>query len=348
MGTDPAAAIRARIRAEGPITFATFMELALYGAGGFYAEPPVGAGGDFVTSPHVHPGFGIFVARALTALADALGPPDPLRLTEVGGGDGTLARQIVGELDTSYTVVEVSAGARAALRGIEGIATAERLAGPVDLVVAHELLDNLPFRLVRDGREVLVDLNGDTLVETRVPIDDELAGLLANGTDGDVVVPVGIAGFIDELAGALTRGYALLIDYGDESRSGTPHGYREHRVVDDLLVTPGTVDITAGVDFGWVARHAEDRGLHAFPVVRQTDALLALGFEQWSRGELERQQDQLAGGLGLEAVRTWSARSRASMLVDPDALGRLRWLVLATPELPAPAWLRSARDRRTD
>jgi SAM-dependent MidA family methyltransferase len=118
--------------------------------------------------------------------------------------------------------------------------------------------------------------------------------------------------------------------------------------VEDLLAAPGAADITAGVDLGWVARHAEQRGLHAFPAVRQSDALLALGFEPWLREELARQQEQLAGGRGLEAVRTWSGRSRASLLVDPGALGRMRWLLLATPELPEPAWLRRAQDRKTD
>ncbi len=349
VGTDPAAAIRAHIRAEGPITFATFMELALYEPGGFYDDPPVGAGGDFVTSPHVHPVFGTFLARALAELADALGSPNPLHITEVGAGDGTLARQILDELDFSYTAVEVSAGARTALREIEGIEVAEHLTAPVDVLVAHELLDNLPFRLVREGREVLVGLDGDTLVEHRVALDDEFAGLLAGlDTTAELVVPVGILGFVDELAEALARGYALLIDYGDESGAGEPHGYREHRIVEDLLAAPGATDITAGVDLGWVARRAEDRGLQAFPAVRQTDALLALGFEPWLRGELSRQQEQLAAGRGLEAVRTWSARSRASLLVDPGALGRMRWMLLATPELPEPEWLRRAQDRKTD
>jgi SAM-dependent MidA family methyltransferase len=349
VGTDPAVAIRERIRAEGPITFATFMELALYEPGGFYDDPPVGAGGDFVTSPHVHPAFGTFLARALAELADALGAPDPLHITEVGAGDGTLARQVLAEVDAAYTAVDISVGARTALREIEGIEVAEHLTAPVDVVLAHELLDNLPFRLVRDGREVLIGVDDDTLVEHRVALDDELADLLAGiDTTGDLVAPVGILSFIDELAAALTRGYALLIDYGDESGAGLPHGYREHRVVENLLAAPGTSDITAGVDLGWVARHAEHRGLHAFPAVRQTDALLALGYEPWLRDELARQQEQLAGGRGLDAVRTWSGRSRASLLVDPGALGRMRWLLLATPGLPQPDWLRRAQGRKAD
>ena len=125
----------------------------------------MGAHGDFVTSPHVHPAFGMFVARALEPLAVALGSPTPLRVGEVGAGDGTLARQILDVLDAAYTAIEISAGARGALGDIDGLSVAERLAAPVDLVLAHELLDNLPFRVVEDGREVAIDLEGDVLVE---------------------------------------------------------------------------------------------------------------------------------------------------------------------------------------
>jgi NADH dehydrogenase [ubiquinone] 1 alpha subcomplex assembly factor 7 len=347
VSTDPSEAIRQRIRTDGPITFATYMELALYGPGGYYEEPPVGADGDFVTSPHVHPAFGLFVARALKTLADDLGSPEPLRVTEVGAGDGTLASQIVRELDAAYTAVEISAGARRALAKIDGLAVRERLAAPVDLVLAHELLDNLPFRSIRGGHELVIDLDGDALIEMPAPIDDELAAVLHGiDTTDDLVAPIGALAFVDELAGVLTRGYALLIDYGDEAGAGgEPHGYRGHRIVGDVLSAPGTTDITSGVDFGWVARHAKRRGLQAFPSVLQRDALLALGFEPWYREELARQQELLTSGQSLEAVRTWSARSRAMMLVDPGALGRMRWLLLATPGLPEPDWLREARPK---
>jgi SAM-dependent MidA family methyltransferase len=148
---------------------------------------------------------------------------------------------------------------------------------------------------------------------------------------------------------ALETGYALLIDYGaDDGGSGPLHGYQQHHVVDDVLADPGSTDITAGVDFGWIASHAEHVGLRAFDSVSQRDALLSLGFEPWYRNELDVQQRQLAGDEGLEAVRTWSGRSRSAMLVDSSALGRLRWLVLATPDLAAPPWLLAAQGRRTD
>ena len=56
----------------------------------------------------------------------------------------------------------------------------------------------------------------------------------------------------------------------------------------------------------------------------------------------ERQAALQRGGQGAEATRIWQARSRASLLVDPDHLGSLWWLVLGTRGLGAPPWLAEA------
>ena len=349
MQTAAADAIRARIRDQGPIGFDVFMDLALYGPGGFYERPPVGADGDFVTSPHVHPIFGAFVARALEPLREALAPDGDLRLTEVGAGDGTLARQVLEAMPAvAYSAVEVSPGARTALDAIDEIGVAGELRPPVDVVLAHELLDNLPFRLVRDGAEVTVDTEEAGFVEGRRPLDDELRRVIAiRSTDGDLVVPTGALAFIDRVAAVLERGYVLLIDYGGDA-AGPVHGYARHQPIEDVLTTPGAVDVTAGVDFGWIAERARARDLQAFPLADQYDVLLALGFESWLRDERTTQQEQLASGAGIDAVRPWSMRSRATLLVDPGGLGRMRWLLLATEGLPAPPWLGDRADRTTD
>ena len=42
MSEQVAKAIRGAIRDRGPITFAEFMQHALYGPGGYYEDPPVG------------------------------------------------------------------------------------------------------------------------------------------------------------------------------------------------------------------------------------------------------------------------------------------------------------------
>ncbi|MDP9119472.1 MAG: SAM-dependent methyltransferase, partial [Actinomycetota bacterium] len=165
-------AVAGAIRDHGPISFAEYMELALYGPGGFFEHPPVGPDGHFVTSPHVHPVFAELLGRAIVDLHARLGDPRPFQLTEVGAGDGTLARQLIEhlrELDVAYTAVETSPGARRGLDAIGGIRVAERLEGSPQLVLANELMDNLPFRRLRGTasgtKEVMVGLDDDRLVE---------------------------------------------------------------------------------------------------------------------------------------------------------------------------------------
>ena len=343
---DARQAIAEAIRADGPIRFDRFMDLALYGPGGFYVRPPVGAEGGFVTSPHIHPVFGELLARAIGDLHERLGSPRPLEVTEVGAGDGTLARQLLQRLrtrDVTYRVVERSPGARATLAQLDGILVDERIAERQHVILAHELLDNLPFRWFRGTnggpREVHVDLEGDRFVERL--LDPEPDGPTALPTGEESVIPAGAFAFVDEVAARLDHpGYALLIDYGGVGEPGGPvHGYAAHRVVGELLDRPGGTDITIGVDFELMQGRAEAAGLIAFPSVTQRYALTSLGFDRWMREELRRQAELLDRGQGLDAVRSWSGRSRATLLVDPTALGRHRWLLLATPGADAPAWV---------
>lgn len=360
MSEEAAARVREAILDHGPITFAEFMEHALYGPGGFYETPPVGAEGHFVTSPHVHPVFADLVRFALLEAWGVLGRPDPFPVVELGAGDGTLARELLfgfaaAGVPVAYTAVEISAGARDRLRElpVRALESLDALE-PLDLavVLANELLDNLPFRRVR-RRDALVEVRvgtrADRLVEVEAPCDAELSALAPALEPGEeATVPVGALALVDALGRALGRGYVLLVDYGSAGgTAGEVHGYRAHGVLEDVLEDPGGADVTAGVDLAWVARRAEEAGLVNLGIVRQWRALLALGYGRWASGELERQTSLLSERRGLEAVRAWEGRSRASLLVDPAALGRLRWLLLATPGLPPPAWLAAALEAET-
>ncbi|MGZ4109379.1 MAG: SAM-dependent methyltransferase [Actinomycetota bacterium] len=340
-----------RIRESGPIGFDAFMELALYDEDGYYARPPIGISGDFVTSPHVHWWFAYGLTLALAQLHDALGAPRPIRLVELGAGDGTLARQVLEVLAEAgpieYTAVERSAAGREALSRL-GARTLPSFdaAGPVDdaLVFANELLDNLPFRRIRrrpDGAlvDVRVGVDGDRLVEVEEPTDTGV-GVAGLAVGSETIVPRGALALVDALADRMRHAYALVIDYSAE-RGREVHGYRDRRVIADVLDDPGTTDITAGVDFDLVEEHARERGLEVLGRVTQRDVLLALGFAAWA----ERERDDRSTAGDSSAARSWAARSRASLLIDEHGLGAHRWLLLATPGLGAPAWLDEAKER---
>src|SRR5262245_17323423 len=86
-----------RIRAAGPLTFAEYMDLALYHPRfGYYTSgvPKVGWTGDFFTSAHLHPLFGACIARQLFQMWMALQRPQPFLVVEQGAAQGVLARHI--------------------------------------------------------------------------------------------------------------------------------------------------------------------------------------------------------------------------------------------------------------
>jgi SAM-dependent MidA family methyltransferase len=348
--------VRAAIADRGPIGFDEYMDIALYGPGGFFEAPPVGPRGHFMTSPHVHPF--VFAHCVRDALLDAwfaLGEPDPFPIVELGAGDGTLAGALLpafGELpapEPAYVGIEISEGARAALTA-SGYATASTI-GELEpfegVAFANELLDNLPFLVARgrpDGPvEVRVGVAGASLVEIEVPWtrDLEPPALVPGET---TAVPVGAFAMLQVLARVLRRGYVLAIDYGTPGgAAGGVRGFREHRLVADVLSDPGGTDVTAGVDLSMVAANARSVGFRVFEPVKQATALAALGHERWERTMREMQSMLQERGRNSEAVRVWEARSRASLLADPSGFGRFWWLVFATDGLPQPAWLGRAR-----
>ena len=344
-----------RIHERGPLTFAEFMEAALYDPhDGFFARPPVGENGHFVTSPHVSRAFGDLLARQLAQVWDHLGRPSPFTVAEVGAGDGTLARQIreavesVPDLAGSlrYVAVERSPGAMRALQdaGVEAV-SGLRDAGPLDCVVANELLDNLPFHRLRErgGRvvEIGVGAADGRLVEVeREPTPgtvEALAGPLATGEER----PVSLAAraFVRAVAQVLRRGYVFLFDYGfsGAAPADAVHAYRDHRVLGEVLEDPGSRDVTAAVDLRAIADEAGGAGLTVWGPVSQREALLGLGLRSWIHGLRTRMTEAQISGRWRDAARLYAERSRASILIDPQKLGGLQLLVFGTPGLPAPA-----------
>ena len=95
--------IRARIADRGAIAFAEFMRIALYHMGGYYPNrKPIGAGGDYFTSPVAHPAFGALICVQLRQMWRTLGCPASFWAIECGAGDGILANDVIAYARRQY------------------------------------------------------------------------------------------------------------------------------------------------------------------------------------------------------------------------------------------------------
>jgi SAM-dependent MidA family methyltransferase len=327
--------IRAAIvAAGGAIPFSEFQRIALYGAHGFYSRPGSGRAGRrgaaFLTSPEVGPLFGAVLARYLDAAWDELGRPTGFTVVDAGAGPGTLARAILAArptcLDTvRYIAVELSAAQRALHpAGVES--RADLPEGPMDgVIVANELLDNLPFRLcVFDGawREAFVVAANGTFSEVlSAPLDPVPAALPAAAAHG-ARAPLQNAA-VDWVADArsrLDRGRLLVIDYAQPATSslaGRPwrewlRTCRDHGRGDHYLTGPGSQDITA------------ELAIDQFP---PPDAVgtQASFLRRWGIDELVDEGNTVwAATAAAPSLRSMAMRSRAveaAALLDPAGLG---------------------------
>ena len=377
-----AAAVAADIRRHGPVPLDRVLERALYDAdGGFYEAGGRAGGrhGDFLTSPEVGPLFGAVVARALDAWWRSMGAPDPFVVVEAGAGPGTLCRTVLAAGPDCapalrYVLVERSVAQRrlhAATLHLEdpalafapvdpdteapvagsptgpicvSLAELPRIAGPA-VVLANELLDNLPFGLAERGaggwREVRVDLDpsassagrGGRLVERLVPLDPERAAMLdrlapAAPAGGRVPVQDAARAWLREaLAVAGARGRVVVIDYAAPTAAlaARPQGewlrtYRGHARGEAPLDALGAQDVTCEVAVDQLA-------LVRPPVsdTRQADWLRAHGIDdlvaEGRRVWAER------GHLGdLAALTARSRLAEVEALLDPEGLGAFRVL----------------------
>lgn len=87
-----------KIKKEGPITFKTFMEMALYYPElGYYSSPEttIGREGDFYTSPHLHHIFGAMIGKQLMEMWMIMDRPSLFHTVEIGAGLGYLCKDIL-------------------------------------------------------------------------------------------------------------------------------------------------------------------------------------------------------------------------------------------------------------
>lgn len=308
--------IKAEIRKKGRLTFAEFMDLALYHPElGYYTsgEARIGKHGDYYTSPSVDPTFGEVLAGFISKSARIIGE-ERFRIIEFGGGEGALASDILTSLERHhpefydkvvYLIIEkrdtsppetdnplVKHGAK--------IRFATRAAdidpgGEYGVVLSNELIDALPFhRIAFSGgsmKEIFVTLRNGEFTET---YDEPSTKELKEYFDGygisflegqEAEVNLNAAEWITEAGRMLKKGLILTIDYGflapalysPERMKGTYKCMYMHNLHDAPYINIGRQDITAHVDFSNLIRSGEALGMRTVKYTTQGQFLIDWG-----------------------------------------------------------------------
>jgi SAM-dependent MidA family methyltransferase len=308
--------LREHIRAEigasgGAISFARFMQLALYAPGlGYYVagQHKFGGGGDFITAPELGSLFARCLARQCRQILVALAGGDML---ETGAGSGILAADLLVELESlgslpeHYFILELSIELRA--RQAETLRQkASHLLARVHwldalptqfrgIVLANELLDAMPverFKVTENGISQLhVAWDDDRFTWREQPADLPIRTRvepLALAPDFTSEVNLHAEAWVRSTADILQQGVLLLIDYGfpraefyhPQRTHGTLMCHYRHRAHPDPLLLVGLQDITAHVDFTAMAEAGTASGLALLGYTSQAAFLIGGGLEQ--------------------------------------------------------------------
>ncbi|CDG85611.1 class I SAM-dependent methyltransferase [Janthinobacterium agaricidamnosum] len=332
-------------RQSGAISFARYMELALYAPDlGYYSggAAKLGKDGDFTTAPEITPLFGATLAHAAAAIMAQSAP----RILEFGAGTGKLACDILTELARSgvaieqYAIVELSGELRArqelALADFPQVVWLDGFPDAFDgAVIGNEVLDAMPVNLISktpDGWcELFVGIKEQAFAFIEQPAGEAVLAQIAAQVPQADDLPVGYVteihgvacGFMASLARMLNAGKAgaaILLDYGfpaheyyvGQRAAGTLMCHYRHHAHADPFYLPGLQDITAHVDFTAMALTAQDAGLDVLAYMNQAAFLLGAGI-----GDLLLRTDP------SEAMAYLPQSNALQKLVSPAEMGEL-------------------------
>ncbi|MDI3308688.1 MAG: SAM-dependent methyltransferase [Acetobacteraceae bacterium] len=310
----------------------------------YAARDPFGRAGDFTTAPEISQAFGECLGLWAAVTWQMMGRPDPVLLVELGPGRGTLMA------DALRAIAQVAGPFRAALRlhlveaspvlrQAQGTRLGDAVAGwhndvaslppgPA-IILANEFLDALPIRqFVRRGAAWMERFVQDGAfvelpAEDAPPLpEDAPEGAVREISEPSRALAAALAGRLADQGGA-----ALVTDYGAEKGGfgDTLQAMRAHAPADPLA-PPGSVDLTAHVDFAAVAVAGAAAGAAVYGPLPQGLFLQRLGL--MSRAAMLARAAPRQAGLIL---------SGAERLVAPEGMGRLfKALCLCHPALPAP------------
>jgi SAM-dependent MidA family methyltransferase len=309
--------IRARIEKHGPVSFAWFMQQALYHpAHGYYASGrcAIGRQGDYFTNVSVGPLFGQLLAAQFSEIWERLSKMNDFVIVEQGAHDGQFARDVLEFVRKRlpeffdalrYRIVEpfpiLERRQRQTLEAFRDKLDWRSALQPFTGVhFSNELLDAMPVRLISDGTEKLVGLDGDKFVFVDRPVGKTMFNQAALES-------------IDQIAANLERGYVIAIDYGflDDKLERTVQVRARHRNVGSSFEQIGDADITMCVNWRSIVERAQANGLRVAGFTDQHRFLTGI-------------ISHLASGDWGQSLPTDSRKAKRELqtLLHPEMLGR--------------------------
>ncbi len=306
--------IQQEIQAHEFISFARFMELALYAPGlGYYSAGnyKLGPKGDFLTAPEISPLFAHCLAQQCQQVLQQLDGSDIL---EIGAGSGVLAKDLLLELERldclpeHYFILETSADLRERQQSLLKISCPQLFSRIIwldtlphkkirGMIIANEVLDALPTHCFciennRIREKCVTGKNNQFTWLTTEPTLPELthelteiqqACPLPEGYESELNLM--LSPWVTAIANSIEQGILLFFDYGygqneyyhPDRRQGTLMCYYQHQKHSDPFQLIGLQDITAHVNFTAVADSALKAGLTLGGYTTQAAFLLACG-----------------------------------------------------------------------
>src|SRR5262245_59830270 len=219
--------IRETIRAQGPQSFAWFMQQALYHPDhGYYSSGRcvLGRKGDYFTNVSVGPLFGQLLASQFSEIWERLGKTNDFVIVEQGAHDGQFALDVLEfaqkrlpeffgalryRIIEPFPILEQQQHQKLEAFG-DKVKWPDLLEPFTGVHFSNELLDAMPVRLISNGTEKLVDLDGD-----RFGFVEQPQGTTASQPSGDnSAFNQHALDWIGQIAANLQRGYVIAIDYG--------------------------------------------------------------------------------------------------------------------------------------
>lgn len=306
-----------------------FVERALYDPeSGFYETGGRAGrrGGSFLTSPEVGPLFGTVVARALCRWWLEAGEPDEWIVVDAGAGPGTLARSI---LTADLATISVDGWQelshdrfRGALRLVcvertaaqrdlhpDGVASVADLPDAADVIVANELLDNLPFDLIERTAQgwspVTVGADGTTSPDSggpRIP-----------------VASAATAWVLDARRRLRPGGRLVCFDYADTTAALMERPWTQwvrafagQEELSDPFESPGSRDVTVVVPHDQLPTPTRATDQADWLRTHGIDELVAEGRAVWA---------ERAAAPDVAALTMRSRTNESEALCDPGGLG---------------------------